>query len=168
MVSTVKQLWLLRHAKSDWDDPGLPDHDRPLNDRGHKDASLMGEYIHERHIQFDLVLCSSALRTRQTLEHLQLGVAAEVIYDTKLYRATAQDLLDYLARTVDPASSILLVNHNPSITELAAMLAIDPDEIYALPTAALAELHLPIDSWNDITPRIATVESFTTPKSARH
>lgn len=169
MVDEMRQLWLLRHAKSDWNDPGLPDHDRPLNDRGHSDASLIGEYVHERRIRFDLVLCSSALRTRQTLEHLQLDSDTKVIFDSNLYRASAQDLFDYLGHNIDPeTSSILLINHNPSITELAAMLVIDPDHIYAFPTAALAELHLPLNSWHDITPGIASMESFTTPKSARH
>ncbi len=168
-MSGVKQLWLLRHAKSDWGDPKLPDHDRSLNDRGHDDASLMGEYIHIKNIQFDLVLCSSALRTRQTLEHLQLDSNTKIILDDKLYRASAQDLFDYIGQAADPeVNSILLVNHNPSITELAAMLTTDPDQIYAFPTAALAELHLPLHSWHDVVPGIATLKSFTTPKALRH
>src|SRR6187200_3248617 len=87
----VPRLYLLRHAKSSWDDPGLPDHDRPLAPRGRKAAKRMGAHLRERGIEPQLVLCSSARRTRETVERLALPSGSQVEVEDGLYAAGSGD-----------------------------------------------------------------------------
>lgn len=140
----MKTLHLLRHAKSDWDGPWESDSDRPLSPRGLRAAPRIGEYMTEHGVEPDLVLCSSARRTVETLEALGPAVptSAEVQILDALYGASAGEMLALAAEAGSSASSILLIGHNPSTQQLAATLAGDdatPSGIVAkYPTAALA------------------------------
>jgi phosphohistidine phosphatase len=161
-----KRLALLRHAKSSWNDPDLDDHDRPLNGRGRRAAAQMGRYLQQRGIAPAVVLCSSAVRTRQTLELLELAGEPRVLYETELYGASAGELLRRLRRLDDTVPSVLLIGHNPGMHDLAVALTGDHDgaAIADFPTAALAELSAPIARWPDLEPGTATLERLITPK----
>ena len=153
---TSRTLWLLRHAKSDWD-TGAADHDRPLNQRGVRDAGAAGRLLAKRDWRPDLVLCSSALRTRQTWQRAAAGgaTAGEVRIEPRIYDASAPTLLD-LVREVDPAvTGLLLVGHSPGIPGLADRLGVRPEpaELWRrmddkFPTAAIAVLRFDTE-WHD-------------------
>ncbi len=114
-------LSLLRHAKSSWKDTALPDHDRPLNARGTVEAPLMGKAMAEHGLDPDVVLCSTARRTRDTLELVlpELKTEPKVTYEDGLYHGTPAEMLA-IVQTVPPsASQVLLVGHNPEIQTFA-------------------------------------------------
>ena len=147
------RLWLLRHAKSSWEDDRLPDMDRPLAPRGVRAADAMARYIVATSIRPQLVLCSPALRARQTLEHVRGSLSEpEVLIEPELYTFDAQRLLDRVCLVPDAVSSLMVVGHNPAIHELATMLARTgdqlPDLVAKYPTGALAELELDTATWS--------------------
>jgi phosphohistidine phosphatase len=120
----MRQLLLLRHAKSSWDDPRLPDHARPINARGRRNAAAMAEAMRELGLVPDVVLVSSARRTLQTLEALSPIEGSPLIEPMDaLYLAPWQALLDVLRGVRETARSVLLVGHNPGLHELAMALA---------------------------------------------
>lgn len=160
----LKRLVLLRHAKSSWDDPQLDDHDRPLNPRGERAAARVGRCLRDQGIAPDLVLCSSSLRTRQTLQLLQLDPTVQAVIERGLYGAAAGELLDRLRYIDDAVTSVLVVAHNPGIQELAITLTDDLEGLASFPTAALADLRIPISAWAELRPGIATVAGFTSPR----
>ncbi|MBA2127687.1 histidine phosphatase family protein [Hyphomicrobium methylovorum] len=164
-------LALLRHAKSTWDNADLDDFDRPLNDRGRSAAPLMGEVLKSREFTPEVILCSSAKRTRETLDLSNLGKsAANVVYDDQLYLTDTATLLSRL-RSVDAENKVvLMIGHNPGLHGLARMLAGtgDAKSISRLedkfPTAALALFRFPHSSWREIAPATGHLEAFITPR----
>jgi phosphohistidine phosphatase len=166
----VVRLWLLRHAKSSWDDEELPDIDRPLAPRGVRSAERMARYLDERSIRPELVLCSPALRARQTLEHV-LGSLAQpdVRIEPDLYTFDAQPLFARLGSIPDAVVSAMVVGHNPAIHDLVVMLARAGDRLPDLtekyPTGSLAELELDAASWSAVAPGGAVLTSFVTPRT---
>jgi phosphohistidine phosphatase len=147
-------LLVLRHAKSDWPD-GVADHDRPLAKRGRRDAPRVGQWLASHDYQPDVVVCSTAQRTRQTwdLVAATLTGAPQVTFDPRAYGASAQTLL-YLAREL-PAQyrTALLIAHNPGVSELAGV---------GMPTAAIAALEFDGD-WPDLAPGQGRLKAFITP-----
>ena len=139
---TTRRLWLLRHAKSDWADARLKDHDRPLNNRGRRSAAQVATTLHREKIHLDLVLASTARRAVDTANHLDLPVTR----DSALYNASADDLLGRLREVPDDVTSVLLVGHNPGIEELAARLG---DE-EGMSTATLLAFDVDAASWADL------------------
>jgi phosphohistidine phosphatase len=138
---------LVRHGKSDWDSPPLADHERPLKKRGRQDAQRLGEWITEQKLEPGLVLCSPALRTRQTLETMMSGwsLPSPCVHDPRLYLASRTQLLECLDRNAelnpDPARPILMVGHNPGLEDLLIWWAGDADgagSARRMPTAACA------------------------------
>src|SRR5919206_1797550 len=120
----MRQLLLLRHAKSSWDDPGLSDHARPLNARGRRSAAAMADAMRELGLSPDIVLVSSARRTLQTLEALtpfEDGALIEPM--DALYLAPWRQLLDLIKEVPETARSLLVIGHNPGLHELAMALA---------------------------------------------
>ena len=145
----MRQLLLLRHAKSSWDDPRLSDHARPLNARGRRAAAAMAQVMRERRLSPDIVLVSSARRTLQTLEALapfEDGPLVEPMDD--LYLAPWQRLLDVLRNVPQTARSVLLIGHNPGVHELGLALlgqaeGADAERLAeGYPTGALAEFSI--------------------------
>lgn len=163
------RLWLLRHAKSSWDEPDLADHDRPLAPRGERDADRMAAFIEGTYIRPALVLCSSGLRARQTLGRVlpSLGETFEVRVEPALYSFDASTLLSRLRSVLDDVSSVMLVGHNPALQELAMALAEDGDALAAVaqkfPTCGLAEIELHLGSWRDVAPATGTLLRVTIP-----
>jgi phosphohistidine phosphatase len=160
----ARNLALMRHAKSSWDDPAQADHERPLNPRGRRAATRMGRYLRDEGIVPDLVLCSSARRARQTLELLSLGPRVDVSIEEELYGAGAEAMLARLRRIGDAVSSVLLVGHNPGTQELALALTDEDPRVVSFPTAALADLRLRSDTWADLGPGGATLHAFVMPR----
>lgn len=137
---THSTLTLLRHAKSSWGDRQQEDHERPLNDRGIRDAPEMAERLLARDSIPSLILCSSAQRTRETAVYALsvLGEPSpEIHYDNTLYMASADTLLAALEKVPDEASHVMLIGHNPGIEQLSAMLqGIAAD---TMPTASIRQ-----------------------------
>src|SRR6476659_10245369 len=156
----MKRLTVLRHAKSSWKDRLLDDFDRPLNGRGRRAARRLGQEINERGLEFDFVLASPATRVRQTIdgvsEHHKLD--APLHFEPRIYMARVAELLDLIQSIPPEAKSARLVGHNTSAERLIMKLADDDERGLRkrveekFPTAALAAIELPIDSWSDLQP----------------
>lgn len=164
------RLWLLRHAKSSWDDPGVEDRERPLASRGERAADRMRDYVAAEGIRPALVLCSSALRTRQTLARVlpALEPELEVRVESSLYTFDAAPLLDRLRAVSEGVASVMLIGHNPAIHELAVILATRGERVEALaqkyPTGALAEIDFPAGSWHQVGTAPGHLTRFVVPR----
>jgi phosphohistidine phosphatase len=164
-------LLLLRHAKSSWDDPGLDDYDRPLAKRGEKAAPRMGAEIAELGLKPDVILCSSAVRTRETLALVlpEIGGKPEVVYDDAIYLAAPETLLAKVRAVSGAPKSVMVVGHNPGMEELAALLVGDGDKserkpmAEKFPTCALAVITFEAKDWAGIAPGAGTLTRFITP-----
>jgi phosphohistidine phosphatase len=167
----MRILYLLRHAKSDRSDPALADSERPLAPRGRRDAPAMGAYMRHRKYRPALVLCSTSVRTRETLALLlpEFGERIAVEYDRKLYLASAEIMLQRLREVDEEVGSVLMIGHNPGMARLAALLAPRGDR-HALarmrekyPTSGLAVVHLHVDRWEQADPGAGTLTDFMVP-----
>jgi phosphohistidine phosphatase len=161
----VRQLLILRHAKSSWADSSKDDWHRPLNERGLRDAPRVGEWLRARSLVPDLIITSDAVRARTTAQAVatSAGYAQELIIEPPLYLATPADVIEVLNRVPDEAArSVMIVGHNPGLEDVIEQLT---GETHGLPTAALVQLELPIDSWKDVDLSIgATVVDTWQPK----
>ena len=164
----MKRLFLLRHAKSSWDDADLADRDRPLAPRGRRASKVMARHLRDEEISPSLVLCSSARRTRETLE--AVGPSGEVRIEDELYGASEGELLERLRRVPEEIESVMLIGHNPAIQELALGLASGGDRLEDVerkfPTGALATLTVP-GAWGQLGPGSAELVAFVKPKELR-
>jgi len=142
----MKTLLLMRHAKSSWKDASLADHERPLNKRGRQDAPLMGHVLVDRELLPQKILCSSAVRARQTAEALRetASYPSEIDYLDRLYMAEADEYLNVLRELPDDLERVMVIGHNPGMETLLQLLS---GRIEALPTAVIAHLVLPISQW---------------------
>lgn len=145
----MKTLLLMRHAKSSWKDTNLKDHERPLNKRGRYDAPLMGQVLVDRELLPQKILCSSAVRARETAEALQKAVdhPFEIEYLDRLYLAEADEYFNVLREQPDNLERVMVIGHNPGLETLLQLLS---GQIEALPTAVIAYLVLPITQWSQI------------------
>jgi len=167
----MKRIYLLRHAKSSWDDPGLADHDRPLAPRGRRAAAALARHLRAETGRPELVLCSSALRARQTLEGLREVLGdAEVLVERSLYAADSDELLERLHRVPAAVGSAMVIAHNPGLQDLAVdLVALGPDIgrlREKLPTGGLATIECE-GSWDDLAPGVGTLVSLVVPRDLR-
>lgn len=168
----MKTLYLLRHAKSSWDDPSLADHDRPLAARGRKASPQIAIWLRTHAERPQLVLCSTAARAQETWDLVapELLPAPEVQLRPDIYDADADELIDLIRRTPAPISTLLLVGHNPAMEEVAALLAGDGDAAALqtmqtkYPTAAVAEITFDLDDWRDVEEGSGHLARFVRPK----
>lgn len=132
----MAELLIMRHAKSSWASPGLPDHDRPLNDRGRGDAPRIGELLASEDLLPDTVLCSTACRTMETWTLLSAAAGCDVKprYEEAIYLASAGDLLEQLQSLPSGCERGMIIGHNPGLETLVGMLTGRP---VTLPTASL-------------------------------
>ncbi len=169
----MRTLYLLRHAKSSWEDATLRDEQRPLAPRGRRDAKRVAGHLVRLGIEPDLVLCSTAERTRETLELVRpaLGATPAVKLDAALYAAPAHALLERLRAVPDETASVLLIGHNPGLEDLALLLASTGAELERLrakfPTAAFATLTIPSATWSRLSPADAVLADYVVPKQLR-
>jgi phosphohistidine phosphatase len=163
----MKTLFLLRHAKSSRDDPSLTDFDRPLNERGTKDAQLTGKYIGQKKIKADLVISSSAERARQTTELVlkSAGLKIELKFDKRIYEASVRSLLSLVSQIEDTANAVILVGHNPGFEELFEALT---GEASDLRTASLACIELSVEKWSRVRAGVGNLKWLMAPKELRH
>ena len=145
----MKTLTIFRHAKSSWDFPDLTDHDRPLNKRGERDAPVMAERLQTAGIRPSLILSSPAVRAWRTARILarQIGYPVEFLQrEPGLYHAGVNKLLDIIAVQDDGFNNIVIVGHNPGLTDLANEL--EPGLTSNIPTAGFAALQIETDDWD--------------------
>ncbi len=168
----MRQLLLLRHAKSAWDDPELPDHARPLNNRGRLAARLMAAEMLRLGLTPDVVLVSSARRTLQTLEALKpLDGSPIVTVSDELYLAPWQGLITILNKVPETVRSVLVIGHNPGLHELALNLLTPGTPASPMlfrlqdgyPTGALSEFTI-AKPWHDLTDGGGRLMSFIAPR----
>jgi len=141
---TQATLTLMRHAKSSWQDSAQSDHERPLNPRGRHDAPLMAQRLVERDSIPQLILCSSATRTRETAALLLSAFAdasVQIRYEAGLYLASPESMLDMLTSVDDSLKHIMLLAHNPGIEELSASIA--GYDTGPMPTASIRQFSCP-------------------------
>jgi phosphohistidine phosphatase len=171
-VDSPRTIVLLRHAKADW--PDVPDHERPLADRGRQDAPMAGLRLADDGIAPDLVLCSTAARTRETwkLAAHELPHRPRTVYEERLYDASLGELLALLSETPDDVGSLLVVAHNPGMHALAEALtgSADSDALARLksggfPTAAFAVITFN-GSWKTVEHGVGRLTAFWTPHEA--
>lgn len=166
-------LSLLRHAKSDWSTPGMDDFDRPLAPRGQEAAPRMGAYMAHEGLKPQLILCSAAVRTRQTLDLVlpHLAGKPEISFERGLYLASASSLLHRLQQVPDAIAHVMLVGHDPGMHEVAMALAGHGEaaSLRALarkfPTAGLAVIAFDAVHWSDCAARTGRLLRFVTPKT---
>jgi phosphohistidine phosphatase len=146
----MKMLFLIRHAKSSWDDAAQPDKDRPLNDRGRRDAPKIGERLAKRDLKPDLILSSPAVRALKTAEIIARKLdyrRKDIVVDDRLYAVEANDLLEVIRTLGDRLKSVMIFGHNPALVELAQRFS---SEITDMPTCAVAEFRFDAKSWSEI------------------
>jgi len=157
----MRTLYLLRHAKSSWQDESLADFDRPLKKRGREAAKLVGKLIASEKVSDLLIVSSSAQRTRETTELVLKSVKAEVLHDPEIYEADLPSLLEVLSRLSDDRKTVILVGHNPGMEILVRYLT---REVAVMPTAALAKIVIDNSSWKALSEGCGRLEWLTTPK----
>jgi phosphohistidine phosphatase len=168
-VPEARQLFVLRHAKSSWGDPGLDDRERPLAPRGRQAVKLLGEHIRSSGVRPQQVLVSPAKRTIETLEGVAPG--GEVLVEPELYGASAASLLERLRTVPEEIHSVMLIGHNPAmqalVLELADKRSSDPARLQSaarkFPTGALATFELQAP-WAEIRPGAAILKDLVRPK----
>jgi Phosphohistidine phosphatase SixA len=159
----MRTLYLLRHAKSSWKDPSQTDFERPLANRGRKACEIVARLIQDRGLEFDLVLCSTAIRARETIELVSkyAKLRTELRFDERIYEATVSQLLEIVSQLENDRKTVLLVGHNPGFEEL---LHVFSGADHRFPTASLAKIKLKISKWSDPFDRKASVEWVARPK----
>ena len=145
----MKTLLILRHAKSGWKEIGLTDRDRRLNNRGRRDAPLIGALLSRKNLKPDLIVSSTARRALTTAEMVadNCDYGPTVQADHRLYLAKPETVIDVVRSLAGDASTVLLVGHNPGLRELIALMT---GAIETFPTAALAQVQLSITAWREI------------------
>jgi phosphohistidine phosphatase len=178
-MPSTKQLFVLRHAKSSWDDPGLDDHERPLAPRGQRAVKQLAAHIREHEIRPEQVLCSSARRTLETCEGIESG--GEIMVEPELYEASGKDVLARLHRIPESTNSVMVIGHNPALQVLLLRLTGsngtgglasngdgDADSMVSelqrkFPTGALATLSFECE-WSELAPGSAKLVDVVRPR----
>jgi phosphohistidine phosphatase len=159
----MKTLLLLRHAKSSWDDPSVDDFDRPLSPRGLEAAPRMGKELKKLDLLPDLVVCSPALRARQTFEAFSraAGLKSKPVYEKRIYEASAERLHSLARAFPESCQRALMIGHNPGFENLITLLT---GRSASMPTAALACIQCSVDTWKDVEEHEAHLEWLLRPK----
>jgi phosphohistidine phosphatase len=172
-MTSSRCLYVLRHAKSSWDDPAQRDHDRPLAPRGKRAVKLLAEYVERNGIGPELVLCSTARRTRDTLAGVRPG--GEAVIEPELYTATVGELIERLRHVPADVGSVMVIGHNPAMQMLVLRLARDggplaermADVRRKFPTGALATLAID-GPWAELAPSCAELADYVRPKALQY
>lgn len=161
----MKTLIVMRHAKSSWEQPALADIDRPLNKRGRRDAPFMGKMLQLKGVRPGIIFASPAVRTLSTAQ----SVAEELEYpvdhiktEKGLYEASAQQVLDIVQSWTDPVDNVLLIGHNPGLTDMVNQLTCA--EIENIPTAGIVSIDFDVDHWKDVQGMGGSLRYFEYPR----
>lgn len=171
----MKTIFLLRHAKSDWGNPQLKDHERSLNERGREAAPRMAAYIKSKKYKPDIVLCSAARRTVETYDLIKDALGdAPVKFEESLYLAEMRNLIERIKWLDDTLQSVLLIGHNPGLEQLANTLTRSPEKEDEerlhkrmrdkFSTASFVVIKMPVDAWRDVKPALGKLKDFMRPK----
>ena len=165
MSKQLRELMLLRHAKSDWKEPDLQDIDRPISDKGKKSACKISNWLSQNNALPDLVWVSPAKRAQQTLKRLNLPKDIPVETQELLYLADTDQLKNLLSKIPDQFGRVMLIGHNPGFEKLMRQLMAtdDPTKPELFPTATLAHFILP-NQWNNLSIGDAKLINFIRPK----
>jgi phosphohistidine phosphatase len=161
----MKNLVIIRHAKSSWDDPALADIDRPLNGRGKRDAPLMGGVLKSRGLRPDRIVSSPAKRARKTAKLLahEVGYEPEAIdIRDSIYMEGVPALMALIQGLDDAWQRVYLIGHNPDLTDLVNKLA--GENIENIPTCGMASIEFEVDSWAHIMAESGRLAFFDYPK----
>lgn len=160
----MKTLYLMRHAKSSWDNAQAHDFNRTLNERGRRAAPLVADFMRKKRWHPRVIVCSPATRTRETAALVveAAGLRGSMLrYDERIYDAILPTLLMVVSEIEPDATSAMLIGHNPGISELLEFLT---NERRHVPTAALAKITLDAEAWRDVREGGGRLELFITPK----
>ncbi len=168
----MKNLLLLRHAKSSWSNPGLADFNRPLNGRGNQAAEKMAAYLSATLTLPDYILCSTAQRTRETLSYMLRCYAHPIRVELTrdLYMASHVTMMGLVQSMDTEVETLMLIAHNPGMEDFAAALCTPAeseamaDMLYKYPTAACAHLRFDVDDWSDVGIRSGDLTAFVKPR----
>lgn len=161
----MKKLYLVRHAKSSWDDPDLDDFDRPLNKRGKHDASFMGFRLREMNVKIELVVSSNARRALMTAELFAERLdypLDKIIKPSAMYGGDVEELLKLVHKLDNNLNEVMLVGHNPGLTEFAQYLTTEKFE--KIPTCGIFCVGFDVTSWQHISPESGKMLFFDYPK----
>lgn len=164
----MKTLILIRHAKSSWNDPALDDFDRPLNERGKRDAPRMGKRLKEKRITPDLMLSSPARRAFSTAKKIAKVLKYKkdnIKTERRLYHADEEIILDVIKSVKDKHQVVLVFGHNPGLTEFVNTLQDTGEEIDNIPTCGIAAFQININSWSELSWGKGKMIFFDYPKS---
>lgn len=172
----MKDLFILRHAKSSWSDPFLDDFERPLNKRGKRACVDMWQWFIKQNISPELVLCSPAKRAKDTWKRMKKEQMAfgKKKFEASLYLASPSELLDLIKKVPAKVSSLMLIGHNPGMHELILQLvntnALQPEQaqsfqqiVYKFPTTGFAHLQFNVSDWVDVAPLTGKLYRIMTP-----
>ncbi|MCX5058111.1 histidine phosphatase family protein [Streptomyces sp. NBC_00201] len=168
-VAEPRRIVLFRHAKADW--PQVADHERPLAERGRSDAAVSGRKLVDTGIPFDLALCSTSVRTRETwkLAVHEFAHRPKTVYEERIYEASPGELIALLNEVPDDAQNVVLIGHNPGVQGLAEVLAGSAEgdtrermNRLGFPAAAFAVLSFE-SSWKSLEPAVATLLDYWAP-----
>ncbi|MFJ9925512.1 MULTISPECIES: SixA phosphatase family protein [Streptomyces] len=168
-VAEPRRIALFRHAKADW--PQVSDHERPLAERGRKDAAVAGRKLTDSGLTFDLALCSTATRTRETwkLAVHELAHRPKTVYEERIYEASPGELIALLNEVPDEVATVILIGHNPGVHGLAEILSGSADDEArermnrrGFPAAAFALLSFE-GPWKSLEPGVATLTGYWAP-----
>jgi phosphohistidine phosphatase len=167
----VKTLSLLRHLKSSWDEPGLPDRQRPLAPRGRRAGKKLARRLRTEGSTPDVILCSPSVRTRETLAAIRAALGEPAIeFSEELYGAPEDELLEAVRGVAADVSSVLVIAHNPGLQGLATTLAGSGDENLRerlsekFPTGALATLRFGVETWAEVEPGSGELVDYVVPR----
>lgn len=167
----MKYLSIWRHAKAERPEGYASDFERPLTERGHKDAGLMGALLLRVQPGIDLVLSSPSARTAQTTQHLleMAEIQADPQWHASIYLASAETLMDLVRALPESAQHVVFVGHNPGMEELASGLCgSTPEDVFVhMPTAALAHVAIDISHWSMVRWGAAELRLLVTPKAIK-
>lgn len=161
----MKKLIIVRHAKSSWDFPDLNDFDRPLNNRGKKNAPEMGKRLNKKGVKIDLIITSPAKRAYTTAKKIADEISYPVVKIVKeplFYHGSLSNMLGVIQHIDNDNKSLMIFGHNPGLTELSNLLS--NSDIYNIPTCGITEIDFNVSSWNQIEKYTGKLVSFDYPK----
>jgi phosphohistidine phosphatase len=162
----MKKLFIVRHAKSSWDDPDLDDFDRPLNTRGKRNAPEIGKRLAMRGVNPDLIITSPAKRAAATARRIAEEISypkSKIIKEENFYHGTIQEVITIVQKLEDHVNSLMIFGHNPGLTDLANYLS--SADIYNIPTCGVVEIDFDIASWKMLGSKTGKLINFDFPKN---
>ncbi len=167
-MTTLKTVYLVRHAKSSWDQPGLKDHDRPLNERGKRDAPRMADWVFGKGADVEYFLSSTAKRAHQTALKFAAAfglTASEVVTMADLYHASEDEITEIIRGLPDEVDTVMLFAHNPGLTDFFNLLP--ANRVDNVPTCGVYNVQQQVDRWEDFDPAAAHSTVFFYPKQLK-